>query len=86
MKTTIEINVHTRHDEIAALTKLIWEREGHQSGRVLEYWLRAERQVLSAGDPTNHIPTNRATTNKAQPQGKSKNTRLPDLTTGAHHS
>jgi hypothetical protein len=45
MKTTTEHQTHVGHDEIAQRAREIWEREGRQSGRDLEYWLRAEREL-----------------------------------------
>ena len=30
------------HDEIAAYARHLWEAEGRQSGRDLDYWLQAE--------------------------------------------
>jgi hypothetical protein len=38
-------------ERIARLAREIWLSEGGKTGRDLEYWLRAERQVLAAGQP-----------------------------------
>lgn len=44
------------HEAIARLAKQIWEQEGCQAGRDLDYWLRAE-QVLRT---SNTSPTSSA--------------------------
>ena len=36
------------HDEIAMVARKIWQEEGCQKGRDLEYWLKAERQILAS--------------------------------------
>ena len=56
MKAITEINSHLNQQEIANLAKQIWEREGRQAGRDLDYWLRAERQVLLNRNPGNDLP------------------------------
>jgi hypothetical protein len=35
------------HDAIASLAAQTWEREGRPGGRDLEFWLRAEQQLVS---------------------------------------
>jgi hypothetical protein len=45
MKTASENSVKVGHEEIAESARLIWEREGRQAGRDLEYWLQAEREL-----------------------------------------
>jgi len=52
MNTSMENNGQSKHDEIARVAKLIWEREGRESGRDLEYWLRAERELLAGKQRT----------------------------------
>ena len=42
--TTIEMHVAT-HDEIALRAHLLYEKSGYQSGRDVEFWLEAERQL-----------------------------------------
>jgi len=37
------------HDEIALRAYQIWEQRGHPQGQDVEFWLDAERQILSAG-------------------------------------
>lgn len=39
------------HETIAALAKRPWEGDGRQSGRDLEYWLKAEHQLSSVKSP-----------------------------------
>jgi len=34
--------------QISDLARQMWEQDGRPAGRDLEYWLRAEQQVLSA--------------------------------------
>lgn len=36
------------HEEIARMAAHLWEEEGRLAGRDLEYWLRAEQQLLAA--------------------------------------
>lgn len=43
MKTINDQMPVSRHGEIAMLAVQLWLAEGRQSGRDLEYWLRAER-------------------------------------------
>lgn len=57
MKTTIENNVQVRHEDIAELAKQIWDSEGRLAGRDLEYWLRAERRLVSGRSRTADRPT-----------------------------
>jgi hypothetical protein len=42
------------HDEIARRAEDIWNRSGRPSGRDVEFWLQAERELLGA-DPTVHL-------------------------------
>jgi hypothetical protein len=53
MKT--KANTYVNPGEIANLAKEIWEREGRQSGRDLDYWLQAERQLLSSRNRGNNL-------------------------------
>lgn len=48
MKTTNKNDVQVTHEKIAQRAKEIWERDGRQAGRDLEYWLQAERELLFA--------------------------------------
>ncbi len=41
MNTTIENQGHLSHTEMAQLAKELWQPEGRQLGRDLNYWLRA---------------------------------------------
>lgn len=36
------------HDEIALRAFLIWEKDGHQPGREMTYWLQAESEIRSS--------------------------------------
>ena len=81
MKTTKESERQTNHHEIPNLAREIWEREGQQLGRDLDYWLRVERQLLSGKNPPNNLPRNQLTTGTAHSQGAFKAMRLPDSVT-----
>ena len=76
MKTNIENHQRVRHEDIAQLAKQLWEREGRQAGRDLEYWLRAERQLLSDRKPT--PSANLGTGFKNRSQGRGRAFKLPD--------
>jgi hypothetical protein len=39
---------YIRHGEVASLAEQLWEKAGKPDGRDLEFWLRAEQQVLAA--------------------------------------
>jgi hypothetical protein len=65
------------HDEIARLAKQIWECEGRQAGRDMEYWLRAEGQLLSNQKRPSNRGGTQATTVAAPSHGTSKAIRLP---------
>jgi len=43
----------TNHDEIARLACQLWQKEGCQSGRDNEYWLRAERHLRAVSQHEN---------------------------------
>jgi len=47
MNLGAEQKVVLNHDDIANLARQIWQSEGSQPGRDLEYWLQAERQILT---------------------------------------
>lgn len=81
MKATTQNNSNHDHQEIADLAKQIWEREGRQANRDLEYWLRAEQQMLSSRNPANNVPGKPSTTGTTQVQRPSKTIRLPDSVT-----
>jgi hypothetical protein len=51
MNASFEKKTQISHDEIANLAQQIWQTEGCQSGRDLEYWLKAERQIPAASQP-----------------------------------
>jgi len=48
------------HDEIACLAYRLWEQRGRPQGCDLEFWLEAERQMRSSGQPS-HEPVNAVT-------------------------
>jgi hypothetical protein len=47
----MEQNQTSNHEEIARLASDLWQTEGRQSGRDLEYWLRAEQQLAAKSKP-----------------------------------
>ena len=59
-----------RHEEIAQRAKEIWEREGQQPGRDMDYWLQAERELLSARGRAGNKPAKEQTTSP-DPERKS---------------
>jgi hypothetical protein len=36
------------HDDVAKVARELWQKEGCQNGRDLEYWLKAEQALLAA--------------------------------------
>lgn len=78
MRTTTDTDMLTSDDKIANLAKQIWEREGRQAGRDLEYWLRAERQVRSSRNTASKTPLKPSKRGTTQSQAASKTIRLPD--------
>ena len=52
MNATSEQKPALNHEDIANLARQIWQSEGGQPGRDLEYWLKAERQILAASEST----------------------------------
>lgn len=83
MKTVTEKHVRVQHEEIAELARQIWESEGRQAGRDLDYWLLAERQLRSSRDPGRKLPPRRLATETetVEPHGTGKAIRLPDSVT-----
>jgi hypothetical protein len=43
-----ELQQTLNHDAIAKVARDLWQNEGCQNGRDLEYWLKAEQQLLAA--------------------------------------
>ena len=78
MKMTSQNGRRIGHSEIAALAKQLWEREGRRAGRDLEYWLRAERQLHSAGGGASEAPVRGTAETVATSAGTSRTIRLPD--------
>ncbi len=52
MNTQIQNQAQVGHEAIAQRAKQIWEAEGRQGGRDLEYWLRAERELKARPQAT----------------------------------
>ena len=46
MNATNNNQRQVEHERIAQLAQQIWEREGRQAGHDVEYWLRAERELV----------------------------------------
>lgn len=53
MNAKEEQQTASNNDKIARLAREIWLAEGGKQGRDLEYWLRAEQQILAASQPSN---------------------------------
>lgn len=53
------------HEKIAALARQLWEQDGRQAGRDLEYWLKAEQQVQASTKPTANTTVKSAQNNQA---------------------
>ena len=81
MRTESEHEMPTNRDDIARLAQQIWEREGRQAGRDLEYWLQAERELLGRRNLTSPARSRPRTAVTVPSQGERKPIRLPDLTT-----
>jgi len=56
------------HEKIAALARQLWEQDGRQTGRDIEYWLNAEQQLLSAKPPNAVAASNDAARSSASPR------------------
>ena len=81
MRTESENEMPANRDDIARLAQQIWEREGRQAGRDLEYWLQAERELLGRRNLTIHTRPRPRTAVTVPSQGARKPIRLPDSTT-----
>jgi hypothetical protein len=77
MKTKTENNSHITPEEIANLAQRIWEQEGRQPGRDLDYWLRAERQILSSWSRASNVRLKPSKTGAAESLGPRKAIGLP---------
>lgn len=44
--TTVQPRIE--HETIAHLAQQIWEQDGRQSGRDLDYWLKAEQELRAS--------------------------------------
>ena len=47
MNQTSPLLSHQYHDAIAVAARDLWEKEGRQDNRDLDYWLQAEREILA---------------------------------------
>ena len=47
-KNVAAVQSRIGHEAIAQLAKQIWEQEGRQTGRDLDYWLRAEQELRAS--------------------------------------
>ena len=81
MRTKSESETPANRAEIARLAQQIWEREGRQAGRDLEYWLQAERELLGRRNLTSPTRPRPRTAVTVPSQGERKPIRLPDSTT-----
>jgi hypothetical protein len=52
-------------EKIAAVARQLWEKDGRQDGRDLEYWLKAEKQLSSAKQQVNAPTVNLAAQSNA---------------------
>jgi hypothetical protein len=75
MKTIME---HPRQDEISHLARQIWEWEGRQSGHDLDYWLRAERQLLTRKNEQTRASTDSAVGARGSTRVLDRPIRLPE--------
>ena len=78
MKMKNENDTPANHAQIAKWARQIWESEGRQPGRDLEYWLRAEKQVQSKGNSLTNAGVQRSNLGTAWSPGASKAISLPD--------
>jgi hypothetical protein len=56
MNATNEQEQALTHESIANLARQLWQSEGGQEGRDLEYWLKAERQIQAASQTATAKP------------------------------
>src|SRR5712671_3211979 len=76
---TVEAN--SNQERIALAAYYLWEKDGCQSGREVEYWLLAEKQVQDVSpSPPRKVNSNPATASPrrapAQPTTRPRNHRL----------
>ena len=48
MNTANKTEMKPSHEEIAAKASQLWEQGGRHSGKDLEYWVQAEKELLAA--------------------------------------
>jgi hypothetical protein len=83
MKTAKEDSAQLQHAKIAELARRIWEDEGRQAGRDMEYWLRAERQLVSGRQTS---PGGAKAAGAGQTEGARRVFKLPASITDAVHT
>jgi hypothetical protein len=81
MRTKGESETPATRDEVARLAQQIWEREGRQAGRDLEYWLQAEQELIGRRNLASPTRSRPATAARVPSQRARKPIRLPDSTT-----
>ena len=54
-------------EKIAALARQLWEQDGWQAGRDLDYWLKAEQQLSPARQQVNAATASLAAQSNAVP-------------------
>ena len=81
MRTKSESETSANRAEIARLAQQIWEREGRQAGRDLEYWLQAERELLGRRNLASPTLPRPGTVVTVPSQRARKPIGLPDSTT-----
>jgi len=79
MRNKLKNVVVPTHEEIQRRAYELWERAGREPGVDLEYWLRAEAELLSVSRSNGHGPTvHRRNRREAMPFGV-EGTRRPVL-------
>ena len=86
MEPTIEDRPPLEHDQIARTARRIWEQEGRQTGRDLQNWLRAERELLGRRNQASPSRPSPATAVPVPSQGTRKPIRLPNSTQTPVHT
>jgi hypothetical protein len=81
MRTKSENVTPAARDEVARLAQQIWERDGRQAGRDLEYWLQAEQELLGRRNLTSATRPMPGPASTVPSQGARKLIRLPDSPT-----
>jgi hypothetical protein len=69
METIKEGKRTLNHDAIAKAARDLWQKEGCQSGRDVEYWLKAEQQLMAENNQPKSAAPNTSTKPKSSPAG-----------------